>query len=232
MSSDFSHQTIATYNKIAPHFSQTHYEVSFWKKELKIFQTLTPGKKIIDIGCGAGRDAEFFTTHGFDYTGIDASEGLLAEASKRLPQAKFILMDFYKLNFPSGSFDGFWASASLLHIPKNKIHQVLSDIKSIIKPNGIGFISLKQKTHLDAGLIKENKYGATIERYFSFYDNPEFQNILARAGFIMIKHHIMLENDTRKTHWLCYFVRKIWLLPKKSGPFVKMIYLCHVPIKH
>ena len=83
-------------------------------------------------------------------------------------------MDFYKLNFPSGSFDGFWASASLLHIPKNKIHQVLSDIKNIIKPNGIGFISLKQKTHLGAGLITEDKYGTTMKTCYN--------NIYARAS--------------------------------------------------
>ena len=208
MVTNFSSQTIATYNRIASHFSQTHYEVSFWQKELKIFASLVPGKKIIDIGCGAGRDAEFFTTHGLDYTGIDASAGLLAEASKRLPQAKFILMNFYKLNLPPNSFDGFWAAASLLHIPKNKINRVLSDIKNIIKPNGIGFISLKQKTRLDAGLIKEHKYGATIERYFAFYDPSEFQTILAHAGFAVVKHHILKENDVNHTHWLCYFVRK------------------------
>lgn len=202
-----SDKTIKTYDKISGHYSDTHYETTFWEKEFKIFQTLIKGKKIIDIGCGAGRDAEFFTTHGFNYTGIDASKGLLAEAKKRLPHAKFILMDFYKLNFPPGSFDGFWASASLLHVPKRRLAAVLNQIRHIIKPQAIGFISVKEKMDMDEGIIRESKYGG-IERYFAFYDPPEFEKILENTGFTVIKHHTLIENDIRKTKWLCYFVKK------------------------
>ena len=56
---------------------------------------------------------------GYDYTGTDISTGLLNEARKKVPGQSFYEMSVYDLDFPEGTFDGFWASAILLHIPKN-----------------------------------------------------------------------------------------------------------------
>lgn len=69
-------KTIDTYNKIAPNYSESHF-VHFWVEEFEKFKNYIPGKKVLDIGCGAGRDAAIFVENGFDYTGIDASEGML-----------------------------------------------------------------------------------------------------------------------------------------------------------
>ena len=68
-------------------------------------------------------------------------------------QAHFVLMDFQYLKFPPRSFDGFWAAASLLHTPKRKIKSVLGNIHKILKPEGVGFISLKRKTSFEEELI-------------------------------------------------------------------------------
>lgn len=202
-----SDTTVRTYDKIAQHFSDTHYETTFWAKEFIVFKQLLTSGKIIDIGCGAGRDAVLFVESGFDYTGIDASSGMLSQARKRVKRGKFLLMDLYKLNFPKEVFDGFWAAASLLHVPKANIASVLQGIAQIIKPGGIGFISVKQKTGMDEGMIQEKKYGG-IKRYFAFYDRSEFQSILETNGFKVIRKHILKENDVYKTQWLCYFVKK------------------------
>ncbi|MFA4880541.1 MAG: methyltransferase domain-containing protein [Candidatus Doudnabacteria bacterium] len=237
-------KTIKTYNKIAKEYAARGYSNPlFWHREFKIFQKLISGKKIIDIGCGSGKDALLFIKNKFDYIGIDASSGLLREARKfinpvREPHSlnpsrnlfltgsalknsnhqlksvafsngvksgKFILMNFYKLNFPRNHFDGFWAAASLLHIPKRRVAKVLRAIRKIIKPQGVGFIALKEKRHLDEGIIKEKKHGG-IERYFAFYTKSEFKKILEQNGFEILKNHIRQEEDT---NWLCYFVKKI-----------------------
>ncbi len=207
MAQSFSQKTLHTYDKIASHFSSTHYDNSFWAKEFQIFQKLVSGKNIIDIGCGAGRDATLFVENNFNYTGIDASAGMLRQAQDRVKSARFLLMDFYHLDFPKESFDGFWASASLLHVPKRRLAAVLNQIKQIVKPQAFGFISVKKKTDMDEGLIHQSKYGG-IERYFAFYDPAEIKHILENNGFTVVKHHVLVENDTRKTEWLCYFVRK------------------------
>lgn len=197
--------TIKTYNKIAQSYNSTHLDPSFWKSEFKLFKNLIPGNKIIDLGCGAGRDATLFLENNFDYTGLDASSEMLKEARKRSPTGKFVLGDFHQLNFPDESFDGFWAAASLLHAPKKDIEDVLNGIRHILKPGGVGFISLKETRNIDEGVIKEDKYGG-IKRYFSFYTSKELADILKKTGFVVIKNLIHKEGET---NWLCYFVKKL-----------------------
>lgn len=195
-------KTVNTYNKIASDYSLTHFSISFWKKEFSIFKKLLPAGKIIDIGCGAGRDGVLFTDVGYKYLGIDASREMINEAKKRVISGKFEVMDFYEIKFPENTFDGFWCAASLLHIPKKRISKVLKNISKIVKKDGIGFISLKEKRGVEEGLIKEEKFGG-IERYFSFYTKKEFERILNNNKFKMLSFNILKEGNT---NWLCYFV--------------------------
>jgi ubiquinone/menaquinone biosynthesis C-methylase UbiE len=199
-------KTRDTYDKIAPKFSSTHFE-HFWVEEFKIYQKLIDGNKVLDIGCGAGRDAAVFVENDFDYTGIDASEGMLKVAAERVPKGAFKQMDFYDLEFSEGEFDGFWAAASFLHVPKEDAGKVVQEAKRILKPGGVGFISVKEKTEMDEGLIEEDKYGG-ISRYFAFYTQEEFKKILEENGLEIVEMSTHVEDDERKTNWLCYFVRK------------------------
>lgn len=197
-------QTIATYDKIAKQWNRDHYNPNFWAEEFRIFQGFVKGKKVIDIGCGTGRDAVLFVNAGFDYTGIDASVGMLEEARKRIPTANFVLMDFSNLDFPDETFDGFWASASLLHSSKDKVGQVLQNIRKVLKPNGVGFISLKEKKLVDDEMVKDEEYG-NGERYFVFYEMEEFKKILEESGFTVVRADI---HRMGNLSWLCCFVRK------------------------
>lgn len=198
--------TIQTYNKIASHFSKSR-DIDFWSEEFKIFKKLLKGQKIIDIGCGSGEDAVLFSKSKFEYTGIDASSEMLKIAKTRVKRFRFILMNFYEIDFPKESFDGFWSTAALIHVPKNKIYGVLKMINKIIKDNAVGFISTKEKiTDFDEGMFKQDKLGG-IERYTSFYTKDEFQKVLERNGFEVLKTHKKIEYEG--TRWLCFFVRKI-----------------------
>jgi ubiquinone/menaquinone biosynthesis C-methylase UbiE len=199
-------KTIETYNKIAAQYSSAHFD-HFWIDEFDFFSHIVPGKKVIDIGCGAGRDAFVFVENNFDYLGIDASEGMVGVASNRVMSGEFRVMDFYHLDFPPETFDGFWAAASLLHIPKIKIAEVLKSIYPILKKGGAGFISVKEKKDFNEGFVKENKYGGSA-RYFAFYTQGEFKIFLENAGFEVVKISTHPETDPQKTNWLCYFVKK------------------------
>lgn len=74
----------------------------------------------------------------------------------------------------------------------------------ILKPQGIGFISIKAGRSLRDGFLYEEKY-AGFARYFAFYSNAEFRRILRSCGFSLMQNHIMKEGNTR---WLCYLVKK------------------------
>lgn len=199
-------KTIDSYNKIAEEFSLRN-SVTIYGEKYQDFKNFISGNKVLDIGCGSGRDGVELIKLGFDHTGLDASESMIYAAKQRIKDGKFVLGDFFSLSFPDESFDGFWAAASFLHVPKKDIDLVLREAKRILKKNGIGFISLKKKLNLDEGVIKESKAGG-IERYFSFYEEEEFRKILERNRFEVLKVTHQIENDEIKTNWLCYFVRK------------------------
>lgn len=198
-------KTVGTYNKIAASYSNRHF-AHFWVKEFDFLKSIINDKRVLDIGRDAGRDAAVFVANGFNYTGIDISEGMLRVAEGRVPEAKFRLMDFDQIDFSDDSSDGFWAAASFLHVPKKDVGKCLQEAKRVTKVGGVGFISLKERTEMEEGMIEENKYGG-ISRYFAFYAQDEFKKILEGNGFSIIKTTKHIEDDERKTSWLCYFVK-------------------------
>lgn len=202
---DYFRETIATYDKIAEDFAKSHDNINFLKREYEIFKNLIQGEKVIDIGCGTGRDAQLFISDNFDYVGIDASAGMLEEARKSVPSANFLQMDFRKLAFPTNYFDGFWAAASLLHIPKKELPTILEEIKKVVKPHGIGFISMKAIKDREEGIITQTKFGG-IKRYFAFYKEEELKTILENNGFQVIQNFRFTEDSDND--WLQYFIEK------------------------
>ena len=200
-------ETLLTYAKIADDYNKANFN-PFWIDEFKKYKDLVPGKKILDIGCGAGRDSVVFTQNGSDYTGIDASPEMLAIAKERAPSGTYKQMDFYHLEFPDSNFDGFWAAASFLHVPKVDVVSVLAEAKRILKPGGIGFISLKEKDDLEEGMITQERFGGIISRYFAFYTKDEFKKYITDSGFELVGDTTYRENDERHTVWLGFFVKK------------------------
>ena len=201
-------ETLLTYAKIAEDYNKANFQ-PFWIEEFEKYKNLVSGKKILDIGCGAGRDSMVFTQSGFEYTGIDASPEMLAIAKERAPSGNYHKMDFYHLEFPDNTFDGFWAAASFLHVPKAEMVTVLSEAKRVIKPGGFGFISLKEKDDLEEGMITQERFGGVISRYFAFYTKDEFKRYIDDAGFDLVGDTTYRENDERHTVWLGFFVKKL-----------------------
>lgn len=188
------------YNKNAEKWATTHFTLDYWEDVFKRFQGFLSKGKILDIGCGPGRDAHFFVNSGYEYIGIDFSKELIKVARDKNPEVDFQIMDMNNLKFPEDSFDGFWAVASLLHIPKDKINIPLVEIYRILKPRGIGCVVIKEGSGEE--IIKD--------RFFAFYSKDEFSKILENNGFeILACNRDLRDYDPPKnlTEWLIYFVR-------------------------
>lgn len=112
-------------------------------------------------------------------------------------------MSVYDLNFPAHTFDGFWASAVLLHVPKERINEALARIKSVVKDNGIGFISLKDGA--DQKVEVDQIGGETVKRFFAYWQKDEFQKVLKDNGFSVVDY--MYRPMSEKTRWHCFFVK-------------------------
>ncbi len=198
--------TLETYEEKGEDWAAQYSIYDPWKPDYKKFKKLLPKGKILEIGAGGGRDAKQLHKLGYDYIGTDISTTLLKVAQKSNPKLQFLHQSIYKLKFPKESFDGFWVCAVLLHIPKTKIDLALQKIKEVVKPNGIGFVSVKQG---DNETVVEDSLdnGIVLKRFFALYHDKEFQQILRKNGFKIISSDI--RKISEKTTWLIYFVRVI-----------------------
>jgi len=170
---------------------------SYWKNEMLKFNEYLPNGKVLEIGSGIGSDAKALINLGYDYTGTDASSELLKIARRRNPSAKFIQRYAHEIESSLGEFDGFWASAVLLHIPKNEMRESLLAISSVLKKYCIGFITMKEGAYERV----EKKTG----RLFTYYNENEFTNVLKSVDFSVLE---VGRRDTEKDNWLIYYVKK------------------------
>jgi len=106
-------------------------------------------------------------------------------------------MGVHDLDFPAGEFDGFWAAAVLLHIPKERIDEALKKIKKVVKPSGVGFISVKQG--------EGEKTDEATGRWFAYYGQDEFTDVLRKNGYKVLEAGIRPTEG--ETTWLTFFVK-------------------------
>ena len=193
-------QTVNYYNQQGKGWVEQQSPVSFWAQEIETFKQLLPTGKIIEIGVGAGLEAQLLLNQKtYDYVGIDISPTMLAMAQQRNPEAKFMEASLHELPFSSDTFDGFWAALVFLHVPKNRIDQALLSLTKVLKKNACGFISLK------GGYGEETD--KETNRFFSYFTSDEFTNILKKHHFIVEKNYERKEIKRIKEHtWLVFFV--------------------------
>jgi SAM-dependent methyltransferase len=133
--------TVRYYDKnAAAYFDETaHLDMSDLRRR---FTDLLPeGARILDAGCGSGRDSRAFADQGFDVVAIDASAGMAAQASDQLG-VDVRVMRFEVIEFAE-EFDGIWASASLLHVPGAGLPTVLERFATALRPDGILYLSFR-----------------------------------------------------------------------------------------
>ncbi len=170
---------------------------SWWKNEMLKFNEYLPNGKVLEIGSGIGSDAEALINLGYDYTGTDASSELLKIASKRNPSARFIQKYIHDIEPSLGEFDGFWASAVLLHIPRNEISESLLAISSVLRKEAIGFVNMRE----GEGEIIDEETG----RLFTYYNKEGFSNVLETAGFSVLE---VRRRYIKNNNWLIFYIKK------------------------
>ena len=102
---------------------------------------LEPGSRILDLGCGSGRDSLAFHGLGFIVDPVDGSEGMcrIARSNTGLPVRRMLFSELDSV----GGYDGVWACASLLHLPMDELADVLCRIRRALRPGGVFYASSK-----------------------------------------------------------------------------------------
>lgn len=192
-------KTIDYYNKNAREFIDRTLgmDMSFCPK--KFIALLKSGSFILDAGCGSGRDSKFFLECGFHVQAVDASREMCILAEKYIGQS-VKCMRFEELQYHS-QFDGVWASASLLHVGKKELPDLLCQFHKALKPDGIMYASFKY------GDTEEER----LERFFSDYHLDEIERIFLQDGLFELVESFETEDvrpDYQNKPWVNILVRK------------------------
>lgn len=181
------------YYKELPHWATSLKPSKLTLNFIKLFKKYCVTKgKILEIGCGNGRDSFFFAYHGFSVTGIDISQRAIAICKKnktafikkriiKKSQIKFLVADTEKLLFKEKSFIGVY-SIGVLH--NTNLEKSLKELARVIKNNGLIVIHLYEKTIF-----------LPIKKVEKYYSAKEIKNIVAKLPFRILKFKF---NITRK----------------------------------
>ena len=194
--------TQGTYDQIAESWAQRHANNIWWIEGTNQFASmLKPNSSVLDMGCGAGDKTDYLHKKGLQAQGMDFSQAMVDMASKSFPQLKFGIQDLYKAGQLTSRFDGLFLQAVLLHVPKKQVPGVLSQLFTLLNPNGLIYIAVKEQQpgQPDEVTIEEEYNGVKCQRFFSNFTMDELQNLLTNAGMPVVWKNRVPGNTT---HWL------------------------------
>jgi SAM-dependent methyltransferase len=155
--------------------------------------------RILDFGCGPGRDLKVFKDIGHEAVGLEGAERFV-EFARRYSGCEVWLQDFLALQLPAEYFDGIFANASLFHVPSQELSRVLTELCAALKPAGVLFSSNPRG---------DNEEGWSGERYGVYYDWEQWRDLLIAAGFEEITHYYRPPGLPREQQpWLASLWRK------------------------
>jgi ubiquinone/menaquinone biosynthesis C-methylase UbiE len=162
---------------------------------------LRPGARVLDLGCGPGQDTAWLAEQGYVTTGIDLSGGMLREASRRGVNAPLIQADLRQLPFRSSSYQGLWACASLLHIPKAQAGAAVREMARVVNPGTI-YIAVKRGTG-EAWVKDEDGK----QRFFAYYEPDELRVLVREAGCTVLSWWQTEDSAGRSRPWINLLAR-------------------------
>lgn len=158
--------TLEYYDKNAEQFVASTTSVDFHKTQERFLRYLDLGSRILDLGCGSGRDARYFLEKGYQVDATDGSAEICRLASEYtgIPVKQML---FTELDAEE-EYDGIWACASILHLSEEELRDVMHRIEKALKIGGIFYTSFKY------GDFAGERNG----RYFRDFTEESFQEFL------------------------------------------------------
>ena len=157
---------------------------------------LDKNSKILDMGCGTGRDSKYFKELGYLVKSIDGSLEMCKVAS-RLLNEEVEQLNFLDIDYKE-EFDGVFACASLLHLSNEDLLVVLKKISNALKENGILYTCFKygDSTRVDKG------------RFYNDMNEEKFINLLTNVEDLKILKTWITEQYKTDTKFINYIIRK------------------------
>lgn len=159
----------------------------------KVLMGLSPGSRVLDIGCGSGIPATVELAKDHDVIGVDVSARQIELARRNIPGGEFLHSDIQSLDFPKASFDAVVAFYVLDHIPRELHAVVLGRIKGWLKPGGLLLFTVE---------TSDNPGGVGswlgVDMYFSSFDADTSRRLVRESGFGVLADAIETQIEGEK----------------------------------
>ncbi|MEW6057763.1 MAG: class I SAM-dependent methyltransferase [Bdellovibrionota bacterium] len=174
-----------SYSRVADEYARRIFdELEFKPKDREIlnqFSAQVSSKgRICDLGCGPGHVSKYLRERGLDVFGVDVSSGMLDQARLLNPEIEFQHMDMSALDFKDGSLAGVVALYSVIHIPRDEVVSVLTEIRRVLAVQGTLLLS----HHIGNQTLRLDEWwGKKVHLDFLFFERKEMEGYLEKAGF-------------------------------------------------
>lgn len=188
------------YDLYAPYYGASHaYLDSFEKYDLFEMMGDIRGKKVLDLGCGTGRMAEYLRKFGAEVVGIDISEKMLEIARKKVGSATFVQGDVEDLPFEDESFDMVVGAFLVVHLPE--LETCFREVYRVLKEGGEFIVTnINQRK---APKLKAGKQEIVIK---SHYHRPDDVLEALDKSFFRIEEERFVEEEGS---WINQIVKAI-----------------------
>ena len=160
-------------------------------------------KRILDLGCGPGRDLIAFRDLGHHPVGLDGTLAFV-EMARRQSRVDVLHQNFLALDLPQAHFDGVFANATLFHVPTSELARVLGELRRCLRPGGVLFASNPRG---------DNHEGWNGQRYCVYHDLAQWRQFALAAGFEEIRHYYRPAGQPREQQpWLA----TLWRNPTET----------------
>lgn len=173
--------------------------------ELKRYLNLVPGKKVLDLGIGQGRNSIPLAELGFNVTGVDYSTKCLEICKNTCNKLNLVKSDIRTFDIEKDKYDMILSGYVLHFLHKNDSYQIIENIKNNIKNNGIVYISVfsledprfnKPSTSSDFEILDNNiLHNKVNDTYVSFFSKDEVLNLFSDFKTIFISEEYCLEQN-------------------------------------
>lgn len=193
-------ETLRYYDENSEQFAEETFDADIHDIQDRFLCKIRPQGRILDLGCGAGRDAGYFNERGYIVEALDGSKEMcrIARENTGLPVR---CMKFEELD-DKEVYDGIWACASILHLPKKDLQQMIRQLTDAAVQGGTIYMSFKYGDF----------EGMKGSRYFTYLTEDMFRRLVSGITTLKIEE-MFITGDVRAGRgdekWLNVIARRI-----------------------